>query len=196
MKADEASSFGELLRHFSTRAAVSHSKLADQAGLSEDELRNLERGANSNPTLEHVQRLAEALNLDQDQTASLLAARGAAVSALHEKLEAARPPQLRIPVPPQKLIGREREIEAILNLLNQPDLRLLTLTGPGGIGKTRLALTIAARVDAAKRYAEGVYFVDLSSTTDPALVVNAIAQAVGVRTASGRSLEDVLADFL
>ncbi|CAN5856179.1 hypothetical protein BH24CHL3_BH24CHL3_10200 [soil metagenome] len=59
-----------------------------------------------------------------------------------------------------------------------------------------MALTISARVEAAKRYAEGVYFVDLSSTTDPALVVNAIAQAVGVRTASGRSLENVLADFL
>jgi predicted ATPase/DNA-binding CsgD family transcriptional regulator len=83
-----------------------------------------------------------------------------------------------LPIPLTLLVGREREVQAVLGLLDRPDLRLVTLTGPGGAGKTRLALDVSARL--LNRFADGVYFVDLASLRDPALVPSTIARALGV----------------
>ena len=81
-------------------------------------------------------------------------------------------------------VGREREIAEIKRLL--PTTRLLTLTGTGGIGKTRLAVQAAAEVLDA--YRDGVWFVDLAPLTDPALVPNALAQVLGVKESAGQPL--------
>ncbi len=98
------------------------------------------------------------------------------------------------PVPLTSLVGRQREAAAVSALLRQPDVRLLTLTGPGGIGKTRLALHVAAEL--APDFADGVAFVDLAAIRDPDLVLPAIARALGSRETTNGHLLDQLATFL
>jgi predicted ATPase/class 3 adenylate cyclase len=95
--------------------------------------------------------------------------------------------------PPTSLIGRESEVAAILAMLDA-GARLLTVTGPGGTGKTRLAQEIGA--EALDQYPDGVFFVDLSPLTDPTLVVPTIAATLGVREVVGQSLLHTLAGFL
>lgn len=99
-----------------------------------------------------------------------------------------------LPAPLTSFVGRDHDTAAIASLLRQDEVRLVTLTGPGGVGKTRLALRIAGDLTAAFR--EGVAFVPLASVADPDLVPAAIASALGVRDAAGGSLVDRLAAFL
>jgi predicted ATPase len=99
-----------------------------------------------------------------------------------------------LPVQPTLLIGRDREVKDTLLLLVRGDVRLLTLTGPGGTGKTRLALQLAAEV--VDDFPDGVFFVALAPLTDPELVLPTIAQTLAVHEQPGQTASETLADFL
>jgi predicted ATPase len=102
--------------------------------------------------------------------------------------------QTTLPVQPTPLVGRERELGELLALLRRDDVRLVTLTGAGGSGKSRLALQVAAA--ALDDYPDGVWFVPLATLTDPRAVVPAIAQSFGLREGGGRTFDDVLSEYL
>src|SRR5918997_1610397 len=97
-----------------------------------------------------------------------------------------------LPLQLTSFVGREREIAEVKDLLVEQ--RLLTLTGPGGCGKTRLALKVAG--DLAESFEDGVWLVELASLSDPNLVPQAIASTLEVREAPGRSLTEVVIEHL
>ncbi|HZU13765.1 MAG TPA: tetratricopeptide repeat protein [Chloroflexota bacterium] len=107
---------------------------------------------------------------------------------------AAEPVRQQLPAQPTPFLGREEELAAVESLLAKPEVRLLTLTGPGGTGKTRLALEVATRSIAA--FPNGVHLVPLAPLSDPKLVLSSIAAVVGVREEEAKGLAASLIDYL
>ena len=108
--------------------------------------------------------------------------------------ESRLPSLMRMPIPLTPMVGRDREVAELRELLFRPDVRLVTLTGPGGVGKTRLALELATQV--ANRFPGGVAFVLLASTSDPDQILQSIAETLEIPFGSDRSIEESVLTYL
>ncbi len=182
-------SFGALLKEYRLAAGMTQEALAERAGLSARAISDLERGVNRIPRQETLDLLAQALRLPPRKRALLSAlTRPGGVSS--SMLDSETRPPHNLPAPLTALIGRETDITRATGLLDRKEIRLLTITGPSGVGKTRLGLQVAE--DLLERFDDGVWLVELAAIRDPALVAPSIAQALGLREAAGQAPPDLL----
>ena len=184
-----APTFGALLRQARRAAGFTQKELAARARISADAISVLERGLTRAPHQETLNLLAEALQLTPEERVQWeQATRGLRLPGSMPEQPGSPSQEIACPLPGSKrqlsipatpLIGREQEVQTICALLQRPEARLLTVTGSAGVGKTRLALQVAA--DLAETFADGAQFVSLAALNDPALVLPTLAQALGLR---------------
>jgi predicted ATPase/Tfp pilus assembly protein PilF/DNA-binding XRE family transcriptional regulator len=188
---------GARLKHYRMAAGLTQEELAERAKLSVRAIGDLERGVRQAPHKDTLALLIEALCLSDADGALLRDAarrsRRSASTALPPTTPSSNPGS-GIPGLLTLLIGREREGAAIAHLLTREETRLLTLTGPAGIGKTRLAQQVA--MDLLDSFADGIVFVSLVSVGDHTLVIPAISLALGLREEVGPSLLDQVQSYL
>jgi non-specific serine/threonine protein kinase len=188
--------FAQLLQRHRRAAGLTQEELAERAHLSVRGISNLERGVRRLPQRSTLTLLIEALALPEAQRAEFeAAARGLAdPSTATLAVRPALTVPTNLPLALTSFVGREREVAAVRRLLGET--RLLTLTGAGGCGKTRLALRVAgdlARLpDQAGAYADGIWLVELAAVGDGALLPQTMAAVLGVRERPGESLLDSL----
>jgi predicted ATPase/DNA-binding XRE family transcriptional regulator len=168
-----ARSFAAQLKALREAAGFTQDELATVAGLSVHSISALERGERRRPHVETVRALSAALDLAGPARDALLASARTPV-----RTTAADEPGGSLPLPLTALLGREHEMKVLRHWLAEPAARIMTLVGPGGVGKTRLALEFARGV--AEEGSTRVVFAPLAAIRDPAFVASAIAEALGL----------------
>ncbi|PZF81665.1 ATP-binding protein [Jiangella anatolica] len=184
---NEIDDFASLLRRHRLAAGLSQEELAEKAGLSSDAVAALERGRRRAPRPLTVRLLATALSLSDRELAEF--------TESLRRSPAGYPPQVQgPPLPPDTLIGRATELTELTSLLGHGGVRLVTLTGLGGVGKTRLAVAVANGVR--RQFEAGVCWVPLAARPDGPEVTDAVAAAVGLRPASDAAEVDALTEHI
>lgn len=188
----ESVAFGDLLRQHRRRSHLTQEELAELAGISARAISDLERGERAHPYRETAQLLAAALGLEGQPRQLFLAAavRRAGTGESLPRLTHLEHSSFRLPRPRSALIGRSNELARIVHLLQSERLALVTITGPAGVGKTRLLLEAAANLEGV--FADGLVSVDLAPLADQPQVVSAIAAALGVVDGGTIPLEEAI----
>jgi predicted ATPase/DNA-binding XRE family transcriptional regulator/Tfp pilus assembly protein PilF len=187
------STFGGRLKQLRQEHGLTQDALAERVGCATQTIRKIEAGQRR-PSYQIAARLAEQLGIAPEDRANFI--RFSRDEPRPEQIElptqtvsetqpaSLAPPPRSLPTPLTRLIGRQHEVISAQQLLLRGDLRLLTLIGPGGTGKTRLGVEVAAGLE--DRFDDGVVFVNLVPIHDPALVVPTIADAVGIGEEGGQ----------
>jgi predicted ATPase/DNA-binding XRE family transcriptional regulator len=171
--------FAELLRRHRDACGMSQAQQAERAGLNEETVRELERGE-KRPRRSTVTLLADALALSEGQRQAFReAAAGGAAGGAGGLLR----PRGGLRRGADSFVGREQDVAAVRSRLEAH--RLVTLTGPGGVGKTRLAVEVAHGLASTAAYPGGVWLAELAPLADPGLIPQAVAAAVGVELEPG-----------
>jgi len=191
-------SFGYWLKRKRKARDLTQAELANQVFCSLATIRKIE-AQERRPSRMIAERLADVFDIPQkDREAFLQFARGIRGFVLGESIDNSSWPNLppthrnSIPVPPTSFIGREKELTEILRLLDGN--RLVTVTGPGGVGKTRLAIESSKKLF--DKIKDGVYWVELGAINDETLIPQAIARALGVLEIPSSSLEELIFNFI
>ena len=174
MKHGAPGSFGARLKALREAAGFTQEELATIAGLSVHAVSALERGERRRPHVETVRALSAALDLTGATRDEFV---GSARTPTHDTAidELSR---VSLPAPVTALLGRDTDIEILRQWLAEPEFRLITLVGPGGVGKTRLAVELAHTI--ANEGSTRVLFVPLDHIRDPGLVACEVAEALGL----------------
>ena len=200
---ETATSFGHWLKQRRKALDLTQAELAARVGCAMMTIQKIE-AEERRPSKELAGHLARVLRVPPaDHATFVRIARGElAAEQLSDLVDQPPAPAARtsparrptLPRPPTPLIGRERELAQLCALVLRDDVGLVTLTGPGGTGKTRLAIAVAARLEAA--FPDGVQFVALGPLTDPGLVPSTVATALGVRLNGGGAPDEHLLAYL
>ena len=182
--------FATQLRLAREAAGLTQDELAERAGISPNAVGGLERGEHRRPYPATVRALAAALGLSDAERAAL----AAAVPQRGQPAATDAPIASALPALLSPLIGRDGETATVLSLITVDGARLVTLTGPGGVGKTALALRVAA--DLAGEFSGGVAWVPCATIREPGLLGPTIALALGVTINGGMPVADLIADVL
>jgi len=198
----ESISFGTWLRQQRRALDLTQKAFADQVGCAEITVRRMEADEYK-PSNELALALFAKLGIPEpERTQWVRFARGLAKYPKHHSTSSPREQKINLPIPLTSFIGREKEIETVTHLLtshgggkrSSPVDRLLTLTGAGGSGKTRLALEVATKLS--EVFPDGVWFIEFAPLADPALVPQSLLTTLGLSEQAGRSTLAIISDFL
>ena len=190
---ESGGSFGAILRSYRRAAELTQEELAERAGISARSVSDLERGTSHTPRRDTVEMLAGALGLGDDERVALQAAlnhrRGPRPASTedHPSPSPAVPARHNLPRQLTSFVGRERELRELEAVLDATPL--MTLTGAGGVGKTRLAEELVQ--PRLEQYPDGVWLVELAGVADPMLVPGAVAAVFHLAVPPGREIDAV-----
>ncbi len=176
--------FGQVIKHRRRALDMTQRDLANQVGYSVVTIRKVETDERR-PSRELAERLAHCLRIDPEQQRAFVGL---------GRLEPVPATRSNLPAPLTRLIGRESEVDLVRGTVMQRSVRIVTLVGPPGIGKSRLSVEVAGELR--PMFPDGVCFVAFAPVGDAALVVPTLATALGVREVPGTPLGDVLIDHL
>jgi predicted ATPase/transcriptional regulator with XRE-family HTH domain len=172
---DERLSFGAVLKRLRLAAGLTHEALAERASLGARTISDLERGISRAPRADTLALLVNGLGLSPEQKIELERAARASPSSATGESDPSRSVG-NLPVHLTRFVGREYEGRRLFRLLSEEGVRLVTLTGPGGVGKTRLALRVASQMH--EQFPDGVFVAALASAADVDSAIQAISRAL------------------